>query len=35
MIKEATLKTGGIYIYSNVRGCDGGRLYYDGNSIIA
>ncbi len=28
-------KSGGIYLYSNIRGCDGGRVYYDGNSIIA
>jgi NAD+ synthase (glutamine-hydrolysing) len=35
MILEATLKTGGVYIYSNLRGCDGGRVYFDGASIIA
>lgn len=35
MILEATMKTGGIYIYSNLRGCDGNRLYFDGASIIA
>ena len=28
-------KTGGIYLYSNCRGCDGGRVYYDGNCIVA
>jgi NAD+ synthase (glutamine-hydrolysing) len=35
MILEATHKTGGIYIYSNLRGCDGGRVYFDGASIVA
>lgn len=27
-IKSATLFCGGVYIYSNHQGCDGGRLYY-------
>ena len=31
----ATSKCGGLYIYSNQRGCDGGRLYFDGSSLIA
>jgi NAD+ synthase (glutamine-hydrolysing) len=31
---EATAKTGGVYIYSNQRGCDGDRLYYDGCALI-
>ncbi|CAG8450327.1 7364_t:CDS:10 [Ambispora leptoticha] len=35
LIKEATLKNGGIYLYSNQQGCDGDRLYYDGCSLIA
>lgn len=26
---------GGIYLYSNMRGCDGERVYYDGCSMIA
>ncbi|CAA7396616.1 unnamed protein product [Spirodela intermedia] len=34
-IKSATLFCGGVYIYSNHQGCDGGRLYYDGCSCIA
>ncbi|KAF2725586.1 glutamine-dependent NAD(+) synthetase [Polychaeton citri CBS 116435] len=34
LIKEATAKTGGVYMYSNQRGCDGDRLYYDGCSLI-
>ncbi|KAH3679911.1 hypothetical protein WICMUC_000654 [Wickerhamomyces mucosus] len=34
LIKEATTKCGGIYLYSNQKGCDGDRLYYDGCSLI-
>ncbi len=25
---------GGIYLYANQRGCDGGRLYFDGCAMI-
>lgn len=35
LIKEATLKLGGIYLYANQQGCDGDRLYYDGCPLIA
>ncbi|KAF8265066.1 glutamine-dependent NAD synthetase with GAT domain-containing protein [Lactarius quietus] len=35
LIKEATLKLGGVYLYANQRGCDGDRLYYDGCAMIA
>ncbi|KAG7571260.1 hypothetical protein FFLO_00772 [Filobasidium floriforme] len=35
LIKEATLKLGGIYLYANQQGCDGDRLYYDGSPLIA
>lgn len=35
LIKEATLKNGGIYLYANQQGCDGDRLYYDGAALIA
>ncbi|PFH51930.1 hypothetical protein AMATHDRAFT_141275 [Amanita thiersii Skay4041] len=35
LIKEATQKLGGIYLYANQQGCDGDRLYYDGCAIIA
>jgi len=31
---SATRKCGGLYLYSNQRGCDGGRTYYDGCSMI-
>ncbi|CAG8958342.1 hypothetical protein HYFRA_00011019 [Hymenoscyphus fraxineus] len=34
LIREATLKSGGIYLYSNQQGCDGDRLYYDGCAMI-
>lgn len=34
LILEATAKSGGVYMYSNQRGCDGDRLYYDGCSLI-
>jgi NAD+ synthase (glutamine-hydrolysing) len=35
LIKSATVKTGGVYLYSNQIGCDGNRLYFDGCSSIA
>jgi len=35
LLKSATAKSGGIYIYSNQQGCDGGRLYFDGCAMIA
>ncbi|KAI9828429.1 MAG: glutamine-dependent NAD(+) synthetase [Thelocarpon impressellum] len=34
LIREATNKNGGIYLYSNQQGCDGDRLYYDGSALI-
>lgn len=34
MIIDTTSKNGGIYLYSNLRGCDGERLYFDGYSFI-
>ncbi|KAM7423524.1 hypothetical protein PAMA_000059 [Pampus argenteus] len=35
LVKSATTKTGGIYLYANQRGCDGDRLYYDGCAMVA
>ena len=35
LIREATLKCGGVYLYANQRGCDGDRVYYDGCPLIA
>jgi NAD+ synthase (glutamine-hydrolysing) len=34
LMKEPTRKCGGVYIYSNQRGCDGNRLYFDGCSLV-
>ncbi|EFA83148.1 glutamine-dependent NAD+ synthetase [Heterostelium album PN500] len=34
LIKSATSKSGGIYLYANQQGCDGGRLYYDGCCMV-
>ncbi|XP_033629218.1 glutamine-dependent NAD(+) synthetase-like [Asterias rubens] len=34
LVKAATYKCGGIYMYSNLRGCDGERVYYQGGSLI-
>ena len=34
LIESATKRIGGVYVYSNQLGCDGGRLYYDGCSLI-
>ena len=34
LIREATRKSGGIYLYANQQGCDGDRLYYDGCAMI-
>jgi NAD+ synthase (glutamine-hydrolysing) len=35
LISEATRRSGGVYMYSNLEGGDGDRLYFDGRSIIA
>lgn len=35
LIKTATSKNGGIYLFANQKGCDGDRLYYDGCAMIA
>ena len=34
LIKNASSRSGGVYLFSNLKGCDGGRLYFDGSSII-
>eukprot|EP01031_Cornospumella_fuschlensis_P033728 gene33728-40805_t len=34
LIKNATRKCGGVYVFANMRGCDGNRLYFDGCSLI-
>ncbi|KAK2575635.1 hypothetical protein KPH14_011898 [Odynerus spinipes] len=34
LVKSATFKCGGCYMFSNLRGCDGGRVYFNGGSGI-
>ncbi len=34
LMVSATRKCGGLYLYANQRGCDGGRCYYDGCAMI-
>lgn len=35
LVRGATSKSGGVYLYSNQQGCDGERVYYDGCPLIA
>lgn len=35
LVKSATFKSGGAYLFSNLRGCDGQRVYFNGCSCIA
>lgn len=35
LLRSATAKGGGAYLYANQIGCDGGRLYYDGCALIS
>lgn len=35
LVGSATAKAGGIYLYANQKGCDGGRLYFDVSSIAS
>ena len=30
-----TLQSGGVYMFSNLIGCDGERVFYDGGSMIS
>ncbi|CAE8647226.1 unnamed protein product, partial [Polarella glacialis] len=34
LVRGATAKGGGIYLYANQKGCDGGRLFFDGSCMI-
>ena len=34
LVKSATAKNGGAYPFSNLRGCDGERVYWNGCSMI-
>jgi NAD+ synthase (glutamine-hydrolysing) len=35
LIRNASYKAGGCYMFSNLRGCDGQRVWWGGNSAIA
>lgn len=35
LIQSACKKIGGVYVYTNLRGCDGERVYYDGGAMVA
>ncbi|XP_018336301.1 probable glutamine-dependent NAD(+) synthetase [Agrilus planipennis] len=35
LVKSATFKVGGCYVFCNLRGCDGQRTYFNGGSCIA
>ncbi|MGB1253879.1 MAG: NAD(+) synthase [Candidatus Promineifilaceae bacterium] len=35
LIRRATSANGGIYLYANHQGCDGGRAYFDGCALVA
>ncbi|MEM7334071.1 MAG: NAD(+) synthase [Chloroflexota bacterium] len=35
LIRNASAKGGGVYLYANQQGGDGGRLYFDGCALIA
>lgn len=34
LVRGATDKAGGVYLYANQKGCDGGRLYFDGCAMV-
>ena len=35
LVRDATAKCGGLYLFSNLRGCDGERVYFNGCSMLA
>ena len=35
LIRNATQKNGGVYLYSNQTGCDGGRVGFDGCALVS
>ena len=35
LLRAATAHAGGAYLYANQRGCDGGRLYFDGCAAVS
>ena len=34
LITNATHRNGGVYMYANMKGNDGGRMYYDGSNMM-
>ena len=34
-MRSATAKSGGVYLYANQLGCDGGRLNFDGCALVS
>ena len=34
LVKSASARNGGVYLYANASGCDGERVYFDGSSMI-
>ncbi|KAL8272104.1 hypothetical protein Esti_003947 [Eimeria stiedai] len=34
LLKDATVRQGGVYLYANQVGCDGGRVVFDGGSVV-
>lgn len=34
LVRGATAKAGGVYLYANQKGCDGTRLYFDGCAMV-
>lgn len=35
LVQSATAKCGGVYVFSNCKGCDGGRVYFDGACMVS
>lgn len=35
LIRNASFKAGGLYMFSNLRGCDGARVYFNGCSAMS
>ncbi|XP_043267559.1 glutamine-dependent NAD(+) synthetase isoform X3 [Venturia canescens] len=35
LVKSATFRCGGCYMYSNFRGCDGGMVFFNGSSCVS
>lgn len=35
LVRSASFKSGGVYLFSNLRGCDGQRVYFNGCSMVA